>query len=171
MSLLIPRETIDVLRQHINVVMGMVGITATLYIPTDASLLTVEGLDVFETNSTTSNLLFNSYTSLVFIEWNPSKYRLRKLGIFTEGELPILVWIPLNATVLDAGSSEVGTVVEVDVTTKSYIRITPEFIPGDTTDIQEFEVVDLTIKGTHDAVILKGAKCVPRRIQIEDPTP
>ena len=164
MSKWIPRRVIDTLRKHVNVIMDSVGVEATLYIPTNASLTSAEGLDVFEKPS---DLTYVTYTSLVFIEWNPSKYRLRKLGIFTEDELPILVWIPLKATALEG--SEAGSVVEVDVVQKSYIRINPEFIPNDVSETQEFEVVDLTIKGTHDAVILKGAKCVPRRIQIKPP--
>jgi len=162
MSKLIPRETIDTLRQHANFLMDSLGIEATLYIPTDASLTAAEGLDVFER---TSDHAYLSYSVMCFIEWNPSKYRLKKLGIFTEGELPILVWIPLLATALEG--DEVGQEVDIDVVQKSYFKITPEFIPGSEEKAQEFEVVDLAIKGTHDAIVLKGAKCVPRRIQME----
>jgi hypothetical protein len=144
--------------------MDSAGVEATLYIPTDASLVAAEGLDVFEL---TSNHTYVSYTVLCFVEWNPSKYRLKKLGIYTEDELPILVWIPLVATALEGDS--IGQQVDIDVVQKSYLQINPEFIPDNTSDTQEFEVVDLTIKGTHDAVILKGAKCVPRRIQIKPP--
>jgi hypothetical protein len=161
MSKLIPRETIDTLRLHANVLMDSLGIAATLYIPTNASLTAAEGLDVFEL---TSDHTYLSYTVMCFIEWNPSKYRLKKLGIYTEGELPILVWMPLVATALEG--SLIGQEVDIDVVQKSYFKITPEFIPNSTEKAQEFEVVDLIIKGTHDAIILKGAKCVPRRIQM-----
>jgi len=165
MSKLIPRETIDVLRQHINIGMDMLGITCTLYIPTTSSLNTAEGLDIYGKNS---DLTFLSYSTQCFIEWNPNKYRLRKLGIYVEDELPILVWVPLLVTALEG--DDIGTEVEVDTVQKSYISIAPEFIPEDTTAVQEFEVVDVIVKGTHDAVVLKGFKCVPRRIQLFDPS-
>lgn len=165
MSKLIPRETIDVLRKHVNIALDSVGIPCTLYIPTTAALTAVEGFDIFEKPS---DLSYLSYTSDCFIVWNPSMYRLKKLGIFVEGELPILVWLPLKATALEG--SQAGQEVDVDVVQRSYIRINPEFVPGNVTDPQEFDVVDVVIKGTHDAVVLKGAKCVPRRIKIQEPS-
>jgi len=134
MSKLIPRETIDTLRQHVNFLMDSLGVEATLYIPTAASLNTAEGLDVFELHTDHSYL---SYSIMCFIEWNPSKYRLRKLGIFTEDELPILVWIPLVATALEG--DEAGQEVDIDVVPKSYFKIAPEFIPGSEIKAQEFE--------------------------------
>jgi len=166
MSKLIPRETIDVLRQHINIGMDMLGIECTLYIPNDASLENAEGLDMYEVAS--RDLTFVSYSTQCFIEWNPNKYRLRKLGIYVEDELPILVWVPLLVTALEG--TEVGTEVEVDTVHRSYLSIAPEFVPADVTAVQEFEIVDVIVKGTHDAVVLKGMKCVPRRVQLFDPT-
>lgn len=160
MSLMIPRETIDVLRNNVDVALASVGIDCTIYIPTTASLNTDEGNDIFELPS---NLTYLSYSGKCFILFNPGKSRLRKLGIFTEDEPPMVIWMPNKATALEG--SEVGNVVDIDIVQRSYIRVNPEFIPNNTTDVTEFELVDLRIRGIHDAVISKAYKGVPRRIE------
>lgn len=162
MSKLVPRATIDVLRGVVDVILNQaIGMDCTIYIPTTSSLTSAEGLDIFEKPS---DLAFTPYSSSCFIVWNPSKYRLRKLGIFVENEIPILVWLPNTATALEG--SEQGQVVDIDVVQKSYIRIAPEMIPGKYQNVQELEVVDVIVKGMHDAIIYKGYKCVPRRVVI-----
>ena len=154
MSKMIPRETIDVLRDYVDISLSSYGIDCTLYIPTNTS--TVEKYDVF---AKPSDFQYNKYTGKVFIEWNPSTYRLKKLGVFVEDLLPILVWFGNKA--LDEQSQE----VEVDILIGSYFEIEPEFIPSDQKKIAQFELVNSVIKGMHDAVIYKGFSAVPRRVQ------
>jgi len=161
MSLIIPRRTIDALRNNVDVALDILGIDCTLYIPTTASLNAHEGNDIFEQPS---DLTFLSYSAKCFIVWNPNKYRLRKIGIYTEDDIPMVIWLPNQATALEG--SEIGTEVDVDIIQRSYIRVTPEFVPNNTTDVTEFELVDLRIKGTHDSVLVKAYKGVPRRIEI-----
>ena len=117
-------------------------------------------MDIFEKPS---DLTYLSYSGKCFIVWNPSKYRLRKLGIYTDDEFPMVIWLPNKATALEG--SEVGTEVDVDIVQRSYIKVEPEFIPDNTTDVTKYELVDLRIKGTHDKVILKAFKGAPRRIE------
>jgi hypothetical protein len=160
MSLILPRETIDVLRNNIDVILGIVGINCTIYIPTTASLNSNEGNDIFEQPS---DLTFVSYSGNCFIVWNPSKYRLRKLGIFTEDELPMIIWLPNKATALEG--DQAGSEVDIDIIQRSYIRVNPEFIPDNTTDVTEYELVDLRVRNFHDKVVVKAYKGVPRRVE------
>jgi len=160
MSLIIPRQTVDILRKNVDVALNIVGINCTIYIPTTTSLNNNEGMDIFEQPS---DLTYVSYSGMCFIVWNMNKYRLRKLGIYTEDEIPMVIWLPNKATALEG--SEAGTEVDIDIIQRSYIRVNPEFIPNNTTDVTEFELVDLRIKGMHDKVVIKAFKAVPRRIE------
>jgi len=161
MSLIIPRRTIDALRNNVDVALDIVGMDCTLYVPTTASLNAHEGNGIFEQPS---DLTFLSYSAKCFIVWNPSKHRLRKIGVYTEDDVPMVIWLPNQATALEG--SETGTEVDVDIVQRSYIRINPEFIPNNTTDVTEFELVDMKIGGMSDASLVKAYKGVPRRIEI-----
>lgn len=151
---MIPRETIDVMRNFVDVSLDNYGIDCTLYIPSNAT--TVEKLDIY---AKPSDWTYTEYTAQVFIEWNPSAYRLKKLGVFTEDLLPMLVWFSNKAT--DESDDE----VDVDIIIGSYFTITPEFIPSNQEGLEGFEIVNNVIKGMHDAVILKGFSAVPRRVR------
>jgi hypothetical protein len=150
------------MRANVGIALDVAGIDCTIYIPTTSSLNQAEGLDVFET---VNDLSFLSYSGQCFIAWNLNKYRLRKLGIYTEDDIPMVIWVPYKATALEG--SEAGSLVDIDVVQKSYIKIEQEFIPDNTKDVTEFELVDIRIKGTHDSVIGKSFKGVPRRIERE----
>ena len=154
MSNMIPRETIDALRIQNNVVIDNYGIECALYIPSNDT--TVEKLDIY---AKPSDRTYTQYTAKVFIEWNPSAYRLKKLGVFTEDLLPMLVWFSNKAT-----NSE-DDEVDVDIIIGSYFTITPEFIPNNEEGLEGFEIVNNVVKGMHDAIILKGFSAVPRRVQ------
>ena len=90
-----PRESIDVLRDYVDIALDAIGIDCTLFIPNAASYNTAEKLDIF---ATPADLNFDSYSAKVFIHWNPSMYKLKKLGLFTEDSLPILVWFGNKAS-------------------------------------------------------------------------
>lgn len=153
----IPQETVDVLRQHLDVVMLAVGIPCTLYIPTAASYAAAEKRDVF---STPSDYEYTQYTANIWIEWNPSTYRLKKLGLFTEESLPILVWMGHVAT------NQSGEVVNVDIVQHSYFKLNAQYIPGNFTEAEEFEIVNIGVRGMHDAMVLKSFSAAPRRKQV-----
>jgi len=157
---MLPRETIDVLRDYVDIALDAIGMDCTLYIPTNTTYGEAEKLDVFAKPSDYSYL---SYSAKVFIQWNPSLYKLKKLGLFTEDALPILVRFGNKATALEG--SNVGTIVSIDVSLKSYFRVEPEFIPGNYEGVEEFELVNVASKGMQDAVIRKVYSAVPRRVQ------
>lgn len=160
MSKMIPRETIDTLRHQVDVSLENYGIVCQLYIPTDVSYAASERKDVF---ATPDDLTYKSYTANVSIEWSVSTYRLKQLGIYTEDMLPILAWFPNIAIAKDG--SEAGLEVAIDVIRRSYITVTPEFIPNDYVGVEAFEVVNPVIRGMHDAILVQGWSIVPRRVE------
>jgi len=158
---LVPREMIDALRGYTNVILGAIGLDCTLYIPTAESYAAAEKKDVF---AVPSDYEYASYSTKVFITWNPSTYRLKKLGLFVEDTLPVLVWFGTKGTALDGVN--IGTVVDIDPGITSYFMMNPEFIPAKYVDVEEFELVNVAIKGFQDAIIRKLFSATPRRVQI-----
>lgn len=160
MSRMVPRESIDQLRNYVDISLTSYGIDCTLYIPTDTSYGEVEKLDVFAKPGDYSYL---SYSAKVFINWMPNIWRLKKLGLFVEGQVPILAYFGNKATALEG--SEAGEEVDVDVVLHSYIRIEPEFIPSNQKDVEEFEIVNMGTPNMQDAVLYKVFSLVPRRVK------
>lgn len=158
---MLPRETVDVLRSYVDIALDAVGMDCTLYIPTNASYSEAEKLDIYAVPGDYEHL---SYSAKIFIEWSPSLYRLKKLGLFTEDSLPILCWFGNKATALEG--SETGTEVAIDVILRSYFEIEPEFIPSNYLGIEQFELVNVASKGMQDCLIRKIYSVVPRRVDI-----
>lgn len=152
MSKMVPRRTIDALRKQVDVSLDMWGIECELYVPTNVE--DVESLDVYVTPD---DMEYNKYDTTVFIQWKPSTYRLKNLGVFVENELAILVRLPSQCTDKD------GDLVDVDILKGSYIRVPLEYVPANLQKSSEFELVDQLITKMHDAAIVKGWKAVPRR--------
>jgi hypothetical protein len=157
---MLPRESIDVLRDYVDVALDAIGMDCTLHIPTNTSYIEAEKLDVF---AKPSDYAYLSYSAKIFIKWSPSTYKLKKLGLFTEDSLPILVWFGNKATALEG--DDVGTLVSVDISLRSYFEIEPEFIPGNYKGVEQFELVNVASKGMQDCLIRKIYSAVPRRVQ------
>ena len=142
MSKMIPQETIDVLRNNNDISVDIYGIECTLNIP--ANKTAVEGKDAFTTED---DYAYTTYTEhMVVIEWSPNTKRLRKLGIFTEEDIPLICWFQNDPEVI------VG----------SYFTIATQYIP-DQMDTDTFEIVDVMIRGMHDKVALRGYVAAPWR--------
>jgi len=150
MSKLVPQRTIDALHQVVNVALDVAGISCVLYIPTVTSYNVAEKLDVY---NTPNDYTYLSYSTTVFLDWKPTAYRLKKLGLFTEDSLPILAWFPYKATALEG--SYTGQVVEIDPNLRSYFRISLQFVPVDYQGIEEFEIVNVAVSGLHDATLTR----------------
>jgi len=159
-SKLIPRRTIDAIRNSINIIMDAVGIECTVYIPTNTSFDEANKLDVW---SVPTDLDYVSYSGMVFLNWNTPIAHLKKLGLFTEGRLPITARFGNKLTSLEG--SPKGQLVSVDIPIRSYFRISPEFIPSNYVGAEEFEIVNVAAEGMHDAVLLKTYSVAPRRIK------
>jgi len=149
MSKMIPQETVDVMRNFVNVSVDIYGIDCELHIPNN--LDTVETYDVYQKPS--DFVYDTTITTLVWIEWAPNKHRLRKLGLFVEDEIPMLAWFKY-----------VEGLQDVDIKIGSWFKIDPQYVP-DQYDTEEFEIVDIIVPGMHDAVITKMFKIAPRRVK------
>lgn len=150
---MIPRETIDALRNFNDVTLDIWGFDVDLYVPTN--VVELEPLDIY---IEPPDVEWNHYTAKIFIEWKPSIYRLKNLGIYVEGELPIIVYLP-NQCVDDSNVE-----VDVDILKSSYVKVSLEYIPSDFNKFTEFELVDIIVKKMHDAAVVKAWKAVPRRL-------
>jgi len=159
---MLPRRSVDVLRDYVDIALDAIGIDCTLYIPDSDSYNTAEKLDVFATPDDYKPYL--EYSAKVFIHWNPSLYKLKKLGLFTEDSLPILVRFGNRAIALTG--SQVGESVPIDVSLKSYFEIEPEYIPGNYEGVEQFELVNVASQGMQDCLIRRIYSAVPRRTQV-----
>jgi len=153
MSKIIPQESIDVLRDYVNVSLDAYGIDCDLFIP--HNIEEVNPLDVY---AKPADYEHYQYTTQVFIVWSPNTKQLKQLGVFSENELPIVGYFKNKAT--NTNNVE----VDVDITIRSYIKIEPQFIPAKYIGVEYFEVVDTLIANMHDAVIVKVYKLAPRRV-------
>ena len=158
---MLPRETVDVLRDYVDIALDAVGMDCTLYIPTEASYAEAEKLDIY---ATPSDYEWISYSAKIFINWSPNTWLLKKLGLFTEDQTPILGRLGNKAIALEG--SEAGTEVDINVCLKSYIKMDPEFIPEKYVGIEEFEIVNVGSQGFQDAIIRRVYALVPRRVEI-----
>jgi len=143
MSRMVPQETVNVLRDFNDVSVELYGIDVQLFVPNN--LTANEPKDAY---IKPSDISYEPKDTKVFIEWSPEARRLRKLGIFMENETPIIGWFKNIPDV------KVGT----------YIKVPIQYVPG-IVDTDEFDVVDIKLKGMYDAEVLKAYKLAPRRVK------
>jgi hypothetical protein len=148
MSCLIPAALVKSLRQQQSVSLDAMGVDCTLY--TANNNTAIQSLDAYATNTT--DLTFTSVITKVFINWKPDIYKLRKLGLFTEGSAPIVAEFKYDK-IIPIGSYFSFTV--------SY----PNGTATDSTDSDDFEIVNSYVGGMLDAVIFPTYLIAPRRKQ------
>lgn len=160
MSNAIPRQVIDSMRNSVDVVLNYQGIDCSLFIPTSTSSNEAEMLDAY---SLPSDKTFIEYTTKVFIVWKPNIRRLKKLGLFEEGSLPLIGKFGRKATPVTG--SNAGIEIDVDIIQGSWFRTSIEYVYGNTSDVTDFEIVDIVPPQVHDAVIWKEYIVAPMRLQ------
>ena len=121
----------------------------------DSNLEPIENLDVYVKPS---DFQYLHYTAKVWIEWNPNIYRLKKFGIYSEDETPILARFGRKAV------NDDGREVDVDICRNSYIKVALQYIPGNYVDVDSFEIVNLGMGNMHDASIIQVYRLAPRRV-------
>jgi len=143
MSGLLPKDTIDTFRKFNDLAINLYGITCTLYIPTN--LTTLEPDDAY---TAPDDMTFKRYNQVpVWIEWAVKDVKkLRKLGIFSEDELPIIAWFKN----------------EPAITLQSYITVETRYIP-DNFDTDNFEIVEVLMRNTYDSEIYRCFRLAPLR--------
>lgn len=157
MSNLIPKQVVDSIRAAVDTILQYYGIDCTLYVPSTQSFNQAEKLDAYLLAE--SDLQFTKYITKVFLDFKPNIYRLRKLGLYTEGTLPITARFGRKAT--PDGSD---TPVDVDIVQRSYFVISTEHLTG-VTDTTEFEVLDTVPLEFHDAIMWQEVLVGPRRVK------
>lgn len=143
MSNQIPAATIDVLRTFNDISIEQYGIEVNLYVPNNLNVVEIKDMYVCPEDVTFTEYLCQK----VWIEWfAKDMVKLRKLGLFTEKEAPIMAWFK-NCP---------------EVVLGSYIVVQPRYIP-DRYDTDRFEVVDIILKNTHTGEVFKTFKMAPKR--------
>ena len=140
---MLPKGTIDVLQTFSDIGVHLYGVTCQLFVP--SNLTALESNDAY---TVTTDMEFDQYNEqTVWIEWY-SKHipRLRKLGLFTEEQFPIL--------------ARFKNFPEVKL--NSYIKLESQFIP-EKYDTDEFEVVDVLLDGMYNMEIYRWFRIAPRR--------
>lgn len=154
MSNIIPAETVTALRRQVDVIIDIYGIDCTLYVPTNA-----DTTDTYDVYVKPADHTYTTYADQkVHILWSPDQKALRKFGIFTEDNLPIIAFF--KNTYKDIAGNDVN----LDIIKGSYVSISFEAVP-EQYDTEEFEVVDVIIRHMHDAVAVRAYKLAPRRVK------
>ena len=156
MSKMIPQRTVNAMRQAVDVSLSMYGIDCDLYLP--QNLEEAEPLDIY---NHPDNFACKHYTTTVRIEWSPNIYKLKYYGLYVEGELPILVYLPRTAINVETGLTET-----VHILKKSYLQVAPQYIHQNYIGNEQFELVDEIIKFIHDATLVQCWKAAPRRTTV-----
>jgi hypothetical protein len=160
MSLMIPRETIDALRKQIDVSLNNYGIDCILWIPTGESIGNYEIKDAYATDE---DLSYTQYSTKVFINWKPNIHKLQKLGIHVEDQRPITAWFGKQAAPILGPNA--GTMIDVTIKIHSYFSINIEYVPGNITDSDKFECIDVIIPEFHDSLIRQQFLITPKRTE------
>ena len=150
MSKLLPESVIDVYRSFNDIIIDLIGVSCDLYIPNN--LTSLESNDAY---TSPKDITYNKYINqVVWVTWfEKNVYRLKKLGMFVEGEVPILARFK-NTPV---------------ITLQSYIqdpiRYIPNSISGNGTNeiVDSFEIVDIAMSNTYADEIYRYCKLAPLR--------
>lgn len=140
---ILPDKTIDIIRTFNDLAVDVYGISCILYVPNNLTAL--EGHDMY---TVTTEMTYTSYEEQkVWIEWATKDIeRLRKMGIFSEGDLPITAYFKNTPEII----------------LHSYIKVPTRYIP-DVYDTDEFEVVNFIMVNTYNAEVFRRFKMAPKR--------
>jgi len=143
LSGILPKETVNVLRTFNDLAVDLYGITCSLFVPTNLTAL--EPNDAY---TAPADITFKQHNQVpVWIEWSVKDLnKLRKLGIFSEDQVPILAWFKRFPT----------------VTLNSYIQIETRYIP-DHYDTDRFEIVEVIMRNIYDSEIYRCFRIAPLR--------
>lgn len=141
MSQMIPQITVNVLRSHQDISVDLYGIDCDLYIKDNSD---AQELHIYDESP--ESTFKEKIITKVFIEWSPNKYKLRKLGLFVEQNVPIIAWLKHDENLV------IG----------SYFVISQQYVPKQY-DTEKFELVTPIVRGSHDAEAVTCWKVVPLR--------
>jgi len=145
---LLPLEAIAVYRKTFAEMIEVYGFEVELFIPKPEVIAQQESLDVYaEKPDIKGDEKFQPGIIIkTFVEWKPDTKRLRRLGIYTEDNLPIVAWFKHSDGVVR----------------NSYIKIPINYQKGEW-GTDEFELVDCLIRNVLNAVVIQAWSIAPRR--------
>ena len=143
MSTLLPKATIETLKQFNDLGVKLYGIDCTLYIPNN--LTTLEPTDMYISPDT---ILYTEHPhQKIWLEWyDKALVKLRRANAYAEDSPPI------TARFLSY----------INVLVNSYIVLPTEY-EGNQYKTLEFEIVDVVLEHTYDAEVYRKFKLAPRR--------
>ena len=149
MSLIFNPALVQTLRRMNDVVVNLFGVDCTLHIPNNLDTEEKKDLD-----SDPSDLTFDEYKTKVFLELSQDKKKLRKLGIYTEDDAPMLAWFKIRPEPVIRSWFKIDFRYPTDNPFK------------DAWDDDTFEIVDVIAKYMHDIEVIKLYKIAPRREKV-----
>ena len=119
---MIPLALVQSIQTANDVSLTAYGIDVELHLLTNANAIDFldSYLDILRDGQFT---IINTKT---WIEWSPNVYKLKKLGLFNESDLPILAYFKSN----------------LDIPMHSYIKIPITYAPQDRQQTDSFEIVN-----------------------------
>ena len=144
MSILLPKATLDVMKQFNDLGVNLYGINCTLYIPNN--LTTLESTDMY---ASPDAIAYTEYRNQkVWFEWHKSKTiaKLRRNNAFVENE-PAIVARFTN---------------DPEVIVNSYVVLPVEYSNNQYNTL-EFECVNVILDNLYDTEIYRTFKMQPRR--------
>lgn len=154
MSNMLPQAAVNAMRVFTNVAIEAFGMPCTLYVPNNLSTVIEEDAYVKPSDYT-----FTEYDTKVWIEWSPNKRQLSKLGIFAEGETPML------AHFSNIFRSSFQDYDDLDITIGSYFTIDAQYTANLKEATNAFDIVDVVASGMANKLIKKMFKIAPRRVK------
>lgn len=147
MSRMIPIELVQAFKSNYNTAVTNYGIDVTLYIINNAT--TIQYLDAYQS---TEDRQYIVYPTKCRLEWVSNIYRMRKLGLYNEKDLPIIAYFKND----------------LDIPVHSYFTVTLAYMKDNQLETDRFEVVDDSITGLSDTEMMRMYKVAPLR-NLQDP--
>lgn len=141
---LLPLQTINTIRNNINVSIDVAGFDCELFILNNVR---AQERDIYgETPKPQYN---GPFTTRVWVEWRADQRRLRSLGITVEGKTPLIAWVKNNKEF-------------PALTMGSYFKVPINYAP-DAYKCENFELVDRVVKQMYNAVVVECWQIAPLR--------
>jgi hypothetical protein len=141
---LLPLRTINTIRDNINTCIDVAGFECDLFILNNVR---AQEQDIYgESPAAKYN---GPIATKVWVEWKPDQRRLRKLGIFVEGQTPLIAWIKNNKEF-------------PEITANSYFNVPINYAPNDV-KCENFELVDRLVRNMYNAIVVECWKIAPLR--------
>lgn len=140
---MIPLALAQAFKINYNTAISNYGIDVTLYLLVNAD--SIQFLDAYQSTEDRKYIIFPTKCRLDFS--NKNFYRMRKLGLYNEHDLPILAYFTNT----------------IDIPVHSYFTVALSYMKDNELETDRFEIVDDSITGISDIEISRCYKVAPLR--------